>query len=239
VQAAFRGSTFQSSCASPVLQHLNDATVVTCYDGTQLTAIPGGGGFTPTMATGSAGCANSGASSWFVFFETYNFPELANARSDATQETTESCPEGRFSLRADPQDVASLTVANHASHSLFLVFLARSSLPADRFFVELDADSSADLRVSLDGVDAVLSPVNSGACSMTTTSNLGTNSFYGRALTIPASELNIPGCGGGCAGAYAGPANGTSTGCGAGSSSGQICAVACNPGFNLVGGTVR
>ena len=118
-------------------------------------------------------------------------------------------------------------------------FFAWSSFPADRFFIELQADSSADLRVSLDGVDAVLSPVGSGACSMTTGQALGTNEFYSRALTIPASELNIPGCGGSCAGAYAGPANGASTGCGAGAASGQICTVACNAGFNLVGGSIR
>ena len=103
VQAAFRGSTFQSSCASPVLQHLNDDTVVNCYGGTSLSAIAGGG-FTPTMATGSsqATCAggDGNALSWFVFSEAY-FPELANARSDAAQETTGSCPEGRILLRAD------------------------------------------------------------------------------------------------------------------------------------------
>jgi hypothetical protein len=107
------------------------------------------------------------------------------------------------------------------------------------FFIELDADSSADLRISMDGVDVVLHNQGTGACSMTTTGGLGQNQFFSRALTIPASELNIPGCGGGCAGAYAGPANGASTGCGAGASSGQICAVTCNPGFTLVGGSVR
>ena len=104
--------------------------------------------------------------------------------------------------------------------------------------MELQADSSADLLVSLDGVDDNLSPQN-GACGLATERVLGRDELYSGRIRIPASVLNVPGCGGSCADAYAGPANGASTGCGAGAASGQICDVACNTGFALVGGNVR
>ena len=78
-----------------------------------------------------------------------------------------------------------------------------------RYYIELEGDSSADLLVSLDSVDANLSP-QLGACSLATGSGLGRDELFSGRIRIPAEVLDIPSCGGGCADAFPVPSNAAS-----------------------------
>ena len=83
------------------------------------------------------------------------------------------------------------------------------SLCVGRYYIELEADSSADLLVSLDGVDQNLA-AQLGACSLGTRSTLGRDELFSGRVRIPAEVLDIPSCGGGCAAAFPVPPNAAS-----------------------------
>jgi hypothetical protein len=111
------------------------------------------------------------------------------------------------------------------------------------YFIELTADSSADLLVSVDGVDQTLAPVqtgSTGACTMSILNGMGENVIHNNHGIFPAAMLDVPSCGTPCTNALTAWPNAMNvTGCPANTASGTNCRINCAAGFSKTGGTVR